>query len=98
MEYTDIVYSEQQGAAFITINRPEKMNAFRAATCEQLIHALDQASWDKAIGVVVLVGAGERAFCTGGDQSSHVPGRGYGGRGTEEFVDSELRIEGTPSA
>ena len=81
MDYTDIDYRAERGAAFITINRPEKMNAFRARTCDELIHAFERASWDKAIGVVVLAGAGDRAFCTGGDQSSHEPGRGYGGRG-----------------
>ena len=80
MTYTDLLYEERNGAAYITINRPDKMNAFRAQTCEELIHALNRAGWNKEIGVIVLAGAGDRAFCTGGDQSSH--DGGYGGRGT----------------
>ncbi len=80
MSYTDILYAEANGVATITINRPDKMNAFRAQTCEELIDALNRAAWSKEIGVIVLGGAGERAFCTGGDQSAH-SGK-YDGRGT----------------
>ena len=47
------------------------MNAFRPQTAAELIQAFLQAGWDKDIGVIVLTGAGERAFCTGGDQSDH---------------------------
>lgn len=79
MEYEDILYDVADGVARVTINRPDKMNAFRGRTCEELIHAVGRASWDKAIGVIVLAGAGDRAFCTGGDQSTHEDG--YGGRG-----------------
>ena len=80
MTYEDILYEVKDGAAYITINRPKVMNAFRGKTCEELIHALGRAGWDKAIGVIVLGGAGDRAFCTGGDQSAH-EGQ-YDGRGT----------------
>lgn len=69
MDYTDI-----------TINRPEVMNAFRGRTCDELINALHKAGYDPEIGVIVLIGAGDRAFCTGGDQSTH-DGQ-YDGRGT----------------
>ncbi len=79
MAYEDILYDVQAGVATITINRPKALNAFRAKTCEELIDAFGQASWDADIGVIVLTGAGERAFSTGGDQSSH--DGGYGGRG-----------------
>lgn len=84
MDYTDILYAEAGGIARIAINRPEVMNAFRAATCEQLIDAFHRAGWNREIGVIVLTGAGDRAFCTGGDQSAHGEGEssGYGGRGT----------------
>jgi 2-ketocyclohexanecarboxyl-CoA hydrolase len=78
--YTDILYAEAAGVATITINRPDKLNAFRARTCEELIDALNKAAWSKEIGAVVLAGAGDRAFCTGGDQSAHA-GK-YDGRGT----------------
>ena len=84
MKYQDILYAEKAGIATITINRPEKYNAFRGETVEELIHAFNKAGWDKKIGVIVLTGTGDKAFCTGGDQSSHdyeKSGSGYGGRG-----------------
>lgn len=86
--YQDILYEERNGAAFVTINRPDKYNAFRAQTVEELIGAVHQAGWNKEIGAIVLAGAGDRAFCTGGDQSSH--DGGYGGRGTIGLPVDEL--------
>ena len=79
MQYEDILYRVSEGVAHITINRPQVMNAFRGQTCEELIHAFNAAGWDKSIGVIVLGGAGDKAFCTGGDQSAHA-GQ-YDGRG-----------------
>jgi 2-ketocyclohexanecarboxyl-CoA hydrolase len=79
-DYTDILYEVRNGAAWITINRPKVYNAFRAETCEELIHALHKAGWDPEIGAIVLAGSGDKAFCTGGDQSAHEGS--YGGRGT----------------
>ncbi len=79
MVYEDILYDERDGVATVTINRPDRMNAFRAQTCEEIIHAFDRAGWNRDIGVIVLTGAGSRAFCTGGDQSAH-EGQ-YDGRG-----------------
>lgn len=64
-QYTDILFEVDAGVARITINRPEKYNAFRGKTCDELIDALHKAAWDKSIGVVVLSGAGDKAFCTG---------------------------------
>lgn len=58
MQYEDILYDVKNGAAWITINRSEKYNAFRGKTCEELIHALNKAGWDKSVGVIVLAGAG----------------------------------------
>ena len=80
MEYQDILYVKENGIATITINRPNAYNAFRANTCEEMIHAFKDADFDKSIGVVVLTGAGDKAFCTGGDQGTQESG--YGGRGT----------------
>ena len=77
--YTDILYTKADGIATITINRPKQFNAFTANTCEEMIHAFKDADFDKSIGVVVLTGAGEKAFCTGGDQGTQ--DGGYGGRG-----------------
>ncbi len=80
MTYEDLLYSVKKGVAHITINRPKVMNAFRGKTCDELIHALGKAGWDKNVGVIVLAGSGDKAFCTGGDQSAHA-GQ-YDGRGT----------------
>jgi len=80
MTYEDILYEVRDGVAHVTINRPEKYNAFRARTCDELIHAIGAAGWDREIGVIVLAGAGDKAFCTGGDQTAH-EGQ-YDGRGT----------------
>ena len=88
MQYEDILYDVTDGVARITINRPQVMNAFRGRTCEEMIHALNRAGWDNSIGVIVLAGAGDRAFCTGGDQSAHsgqYDGRGLIGLPVEEL-------------
>ena len=88
MTYQDILFEARDGVATITINRPQVMNAFRGQTCEELIHALNRAGWDKSIGVIVLTGSGDRAFCTGGDQSAHdgqYDGRGMIGLPVEEL-------------
>jgi 2-ketocyclohexanecarboxyl-CoA hydrolase len=87
-EYEDILYDERNVVAKITINRPEKYNAFRGKTCDELIHAFNRAGWDKSIGVIVLTGAGNQAFCTGGDQSAHAGG--YDGRGVIGLPVEEL--------
>ncbi|MGI4946393.1 MAG: 2-ketocyclohexanecarboxyl-CoA hydrolase [Janthinobacterium lividum] len=89
MQYEDIEFSITDGAARIAINRPKVMNAFRARTCEELIHAFNAAGWDKAVGVIVLTGTGDRAFCTGGDQSAH--DGGYDGRGMIGLPVEELQ-------
>ncbi len=90
-DYKDILYSVERGAATITINRPEKLNAFRPQTASELIDAFLKAGWDKDIGVIVLTGAGERAFCTGGDQSDHEGQYGDGlTRGTVGMPVEEL--------
>jgi naphthoate synthase len=72
--YSDILYHKADGIAKITINRPEKRNAFRPETVAQLIEAFGDARDDPRIGVVLLTGAGPHsdgkyAFCAGGDQS-----------------------------
>lgn len=88
MEYTDITFELRRHVAYITINRPEVMNAFRGRTCDELIHAFHRAGYDPGVGVIVFAGAGDRAFCTGGDQSTH-DGQ-YDGRGTVGLPVEEL--------
>lgn len=87
--YSDIRYEACEGVARITINRPEKYNAFRGKTCDELIDALNRAGWDRSIGVIVLTGEGTKAFCTGGDQSAH--DGGYDGRGLIGLPVEELQ-------
>jgi len=88
-KYRDILFEVREGVARITINRPEKYNAFTAQTCEELIDAFRRAGWDKSVAVIVLTGAGDKAFCTGADQSAHEGG--YGGRGTIGLPIDELQ-------
>src|SRR3954447_8811199 len=85
MAYRDILYDKRDGVATITINRPKVLNAFRAETVDEMIEAMRDADNDADIGVIVLAGAGDRAFCSGGDNSARASGsqqeEGYGGRG-----------------
>ncbi len=67
-EFTDIKYHKAEGMAKITINRPEVRNAFRPLTVRELIKAFADARDDEEVGVVILTGEGEKAFCSGGDQ------------------------------
>lgn len=69
MEFSEIAYDKQDRVARITINRPEKYNACTTVTLMELGQALTDAWVDSEIGVVVFTGAGDKAFCTGGDQS-----------------------------
>ena len=65
--YADILYDEKDGVATITVNRPERMNAYRMTTYGEVTDALYRAGWNKQVGAIVLTGAGTRAFGTGGD-------------------------------
>src|SRR4051794_4364272 len=78
MELTDVRYEVDDGLAWITIDRPERMNSFRARTVEELIHCLKRAWASSDVGVVCLTGAGDRAFCAGGDQKQRAETGDYG--------------------
>ena len=80
--YEDIKYEQYSGIAKVTINRPEVRNAFRPKTVSELIDAFSRARDDQSIGVIVLTGEGEKAFCSGGDQSV----RGHGGYVGEDEI------------
>jgi 2-ketocyclohexanecarboxyl-CoA hydrolase len=88
MDYQDLRIERRGAAEWIFINRPERMNAFRGQTCDELIHALQRAAWTREVAVIVLAGSGDKAFCTGGDQSAHA-GQ-YDGRGTIGLPIEEL--------
>ncbi|MBW1686076.1 MAG: enoyl-CoA hydratase/isomerase family protein, partial [Deltaproteobacteria bacterium] len=78
MKYQDIRYEVEEPNAIITIDRPERLNAFRGRTIEELIHAFKRAWVDRCVACVIFTGAGERAFCVGGDQKQYAEQGGYG--------------------
>jgi len=78
-EYSDVLYEVVDGTtAVVTINRPERYNAFRGKTIEELIDAFKRAWADKAVRAVILTGAGDKAFCTGGDVKQRAETGDYG--------------------
>ena len=81
MAYEDILYEVREGVAWITINRPGVRNAFRSVTVDELVKAFRAAWEDSAVGVVVLTGAGDKAFCSGGDQKERSESGYAGGSG-----------------
>ena len=69
-DYEDIRYEHSgTGIAKVTINRPQVRNAFRPKTVRELIDAFARIRDDASIGCVLLTGEGDKAFCSGGDQS-----------------------------
>src|SRR5439155_24805385 len=74
----DVIYEVDNGLAWITINRPERYNAFRGRTIDELIASFKRAWVDRSVGVVALTGAGDKAFCTGGDQKQRAETGNYG--------------------
>ena len=93
MNFEDILYEVRNGVAWITINRADKMNAFRGQTCDEIIRALNKAGYDRDVGCIVLAGAGDRAFCTGGDQGVH-GGHGDVRAGEDDLLHVGHAVEG----
>ncbi len=77
-ELTDVLYEVDRGLAWITINRPERFNAFRARTIDELICCFKAAWANREVGVVALTGTGDKAFCAGGDQKQRQESGDYG--------------------
>jgi enoyl-CoA hydratase len=67
MEFKYIIYEKNEGVATITLNRPEALNAFSKEVVEEILHALEDVKTDESVRVVVLTGAGEKAFSAGAD-------------------------------
>ncbi|MCQ6281954.1 1,4-dihydroxy-2-naphthoyl-CoA synthase [Bacillus sp. EB600] len=80
--YDEILFETCQGIAKITINRPHVHNAFTPKTVVEMIDAFSRARDDSNIGVIILTGAGDKAFCSGGDQTV----RGHGGYVGEDQI------------
>jgi 2-ketocyclohexanecarboxyl-CoA hydrolase len=78
VELTDTTFEVEQGLAWITIDRPERMNAFRARTVDELIQLFTRAWTSRDVGVICLTGAGDRAFSAGGDQKQRAETGDYG--------------------
>ena len=96
--YTDIKYQKAEGIAKITINRPEVRNAFRPLTVIEMAEALNDARDDKDIGVVILTGEGDKAFCSGGDQRirAHAGYTDHGGVERLNVLDFQRQIRTCP--
>lgn len=77
-DFTDVRYEVDGRVAIVTIDRPDRMNSFRGRTVDELIAAFRAAWADSAIAAVVLTGAGDRAFCAGGDQKQRAETGDYG--------------------
>ncbi len=102
-EYSDIIYETAEGIAKITINRPERHNAFRPQTLFELQDAFNIARDDSEVGVIIFTGAGDQAFCSGGDQK--IRGEdgylgddavGRQGIGRLNVLDLQVQIRRTP--
>ncbi len=76
--YDDIRYEVEAPAAIVTIDRPDRFNAFRAKTVEEMIHAFRRAWVDSSVRAVILTGAGPKAFCSGGDVKQRAETGDYG--------------------
>jgi naphthoate synthase len=97
--YEDIIFEKSSdGIAKVTINRPEVHNAFRPRTVTEMIRAFDDARDDEKIGVVILTGAGDNAFCSGGDQRVRGTGGYVGSDGVPRLnvLDLQMRIRYLP--
>ncbi|MDP8970090.1 MAG: 1,4-dihydroxy-2-naphthoyl-CoA synthase [Actinomycetota bacterium] len=97
-DYVDIRYETAEGIAKIVINRPEVHNAFRPTTLFELSQAFDVARDDPEVGVIILTGAGTKAFCSGGDQrvrgdDGYLDARGVG---RLNVLDLQIQIRRTP--
>lgn len=77
-DFTDVTYEVDNGLAWITINRPERYNSFRARTVDELVMAFKTAWRSDDVGVIALTGAGDKAFCAGGDQKQRAESGDYG--------------------
>ena len=98
-EFEDIRYqTSEDGIAKITINRPEVRNAFRPLTVKELLQAFELAHEDPDVGVIILTGEGEKAFCSGGDQKvrGHAGYVGDDGVPRLNILDVQKKIRGLP--
>lgn len=97
--FEDILYHQAEGIARITINRPEVRNAFRPETVRELSRAFSHAHLDQDVGVIILTGQGDEAFCSGGDQRVRGEHGGYADSQGVNFLnvlDLQMQIRRLP--
>jgi len=94
MNYTDVKYEVSENIATVTIEREHRLNAFRGRTIEELLHAFRAAWADDEVLAVIFTGAGQKAFCVGGDQKEFTETGSYGtsANGRWEIEDLHLVI------
>src|SRR5712675_656349 len=80
--FETLLYAVEDGVATVTLNRPEKLNAFNTQMMKDMIAAFDETDRDDAVRVVIVTGAG-RAFCAGADLSAGAQTFDYDARGGE---------------
>jgi enoyl-CoA hydratase/carnithine racemase len=94
-EFTQIIYDVADGIATITLNRPEKMNAFTNVMMKEMVAAFDLVDADDAVRVVIVTGSGERAFCAGADLTPDHGGSVFAsGDAVESLSDERVRDTG----
>ena len=92
-EMKDVRYAVENGLAWIIIDRPERLNAIRARTVDELIACLKRAWVDEVVHAVAITGAGDRAFCVGGDQKQRVETGDFGPSATGLFeIETLFRV------
>jgi naphthoate synthase len=97
-EYKEIKFSFYEGIAKISINRPEKHNAFTPLTVQEMSEAMEYARQNPEVGVVILTGEGGKAFCSGGDQKVRGNGGYVGDDGVPRLnvLDLQMQIRRIP--
>ena len=90
-ELVDTKYEVDNGLAWITINRPDRLNSFTSNTIDELIHCFKLAWGNPEVGVIALTGTGDRAFCVGGDQKQRLETGDYGESEYGIFQDEYLQ-------
>ena len=92
MQFEDVLYEKKDGTARVIINRAKRGNALRTKTLVEMIEALEDAAGDHSVGVIVITGAGEKAFCTGGDSADAGEGKAGYSRGLKKIFEVERLV------
>ncbi|HNN55294.1 MAG TPA: enoyl-CoA hydratase-related protein, partial [Novosphingobium sp.] len=95
MGYSQIDYQVSEGIATITLNRPDKLNAFTRTMMDEIVDAMDRVDGDDGVRAVIFTGAGERAFCAGADLTPEGGGGPFSNpAAVEDLSDPRVRDSG----